>query len=117
MREVEHDPDRLRVPMRRCGGPGEFEAVGWDEAIADIADRFARTIVTHGPTSVGVYGGNPRTFSFGHGSAVSAFVRAGTPHFYGPIAQDAGARFAATALYGSPAFLPSPTSLARPISS
>jgi len=38
-----YSPDRLRHPMRRVGrkGEGRFARIGWDEALAEIAERFA----------------------------------------------------------------------------
>ena len=41
MVDVVHDPDRVLHPLRRKGGAGEFEPVGWDEALDDIARRLA----------------------------------------------------------------------------
>ncbi len=40
-RRVYH-PERLHTPLRRVGpkGAGEFEPIGWDEAIAEITERF-----------------------------------------------------------------------------
>jgi len=37
-----YSPDRVLQPLRRAGakGEGKFRPVSWDEAIADIADRF-----------------------------------------------------------------------------
>src|ERR1044071_5447979 len=40
MVEVTYDPDRVRQPLKRVGGPGEFEKVSWDEALTDIANRL-----------------------------------------------------------------------------
>ena len=45
---------RILYPMKRVGerGAGQWERVTWDEALADIADRFIDTCVAHGPESV-----------------------------------------------------------------
>ncbi len=41
--ERTYHPERVRTPLRRVGpkGAGRFEPVGWDEALADIADRLS----------------------------------------------------------------------------
>ena len=41
-----YHPDRLQYPMRRVGpkGGGEWQRIGWDEAIAAIADQWKRII-------------------------------------------------------------------------
>ncbi len=41
--ERTYHPERVRTPMRRVGpkGAGRFEPVGWDEALADIAERLS----------------------------------------------------------------------------
>ena len=38
-----YSPDRLRYPMRRVGekGEGRFARISWDQALDEIADRFA----------------------------------------------------------------------------
>ncbi len=40
MAEVQNDPDRILFPLKRVGGPGEFERVSWEEALGDIARRL-----------------------------------------------------------------------------
>lgn len=52
-----YSPDRVLHPMRRKAGspkgPGsEFERIGWDEAIAEIAANFQRVIAEDGPEAV-----------------------------------------------------------------
>jgi anaerobic selenocysteine-containing dehydrogenase len=53
--ERTYHPDRLLNPLRRVGpkGSGRFARVGWDEAIAEIADRLG-TIArsTEGPQAI-----------------------------------------------------------------
>jgi anaerobic selenocysteine-containing dehydrogenase len=52
--EYASSPHRLRTPLRRTGpkGAGSFEPVGWDEALAEIADRMRSAIDTDGPESI-----------------------------------------------------------------
>ena len=52
--EFVHGELRLRQPLRRSGPPGsdEFEAIGWDEALALIAARTQQAIAAHGPQTV-----------------------------------------------------------------
>jgi len=48
--------DRLSTPLRRRAD-GSFEAIGWDQAITEIAERFARIRDTHGGDKILYYGG------------------------------------------------------------
>jgi anaerobic selenocysteine-containing dehydrogenase len=110
MTGVQNDPDRVLYPLRRVGGPGEFERVGWEEALSDIAARLRLLIEAKGPDSVGWYMGNPGAFSYSHTLWVKGFLDGlGTHHYYTAGSQDVNNRFAASALlYGSPLLLPIP---------
>ena len=46
--------DRLLYPMRRTGtkGAGEFERISWDDAIAEIAERFQQVKETWGGEAI-----------------------------------------------------------------
>ncbi len=55
--ELHADPDRLRRPVRRRGS--DFIDIGWDEAIAESADRLKAVQGAHGRHSVAYYFGNP----------------------------------------------------------
>ncbi len=53
--ERTHSSDRLQFPMRRVGakGEGRFERVSWDEAIAEIAERFSEIAASEdGPEAI-----------------------------------------------------------------
>ncbi len=52
-----HHPDRLLHPLRRMGakGSGQFEAIGWDEALDHVATQFASAIARFGPETVWPY--------------------------------------------------------------
>jgi anaerobic selenocysteine-containing dehydrogenase len=50
-----YSPSRLLTPLKRVGpkGAGQFEPIGWDEALATIADRFqAIASSSHGPQAI-----------------------------------------------------------------
>ncbi|KNZ33722.1 MAG: nitrate reductase [Methylibium sp. NZG] len=46
---------RLLQPMRRATRGASPQAVGWDDALGDAAERFASIIERHGPDAVGFY--------------------------------------------------------------
>jgi anaerobic selenocysteine-containing dehydrogenase len=54
--ERTYHPDRLLTPLKRCGpkGSGQFEPVGWDEALADIAQRL-QAIAARDPQAIQPY--------------------------------------------------------------
>ena len=46
--------DRVLHPMRRCGpkGSGQFERIGWDDALLEIKHRWRRIIDEHGAKAI-----------------------------------------------------------------
>jgi formate dehydrogenase len=108
--QIQHDPDRVRYPLKRVGGPGEFRRCTWDEALSDIAARLAGLIKEHGRESVGFYFGNPTSYDTGHLLWLMAFARRlGTPHLYGAASQDTNPRNVASyLLYGGAGAVPFP---------
>ncbi len=64
-----YDPKRLTTPLRRTGpkGTGDFEAISWESAIAEITDRWKSIITESGAEAV-------LPFSYlGNMGALSAF--------------------------------------------
>jgi anaerobic selenocysteine-containing dehydrogenase len=110
MTDVQNDPDRVLHPLKRVGGPGEFERTTWAEAMAAIGGRLRHIINERGPSSVAWYMGNPGAFSYSHTLWAKGFLDAiGSPHYYTAGSQDVNNRFAASALlYGSPLLVPIP---------
>jgi len=49
-----YSPARVLTPMRRSGpkGSGDFDPIGWDEALTEIADRWRNSIEEHGRESI-----------------------------------------------------------------
>ncbi len=52
-----HGPQRLTTPLRRVGpkGSGEFEPIGWDDALDLVAGRIQAAVDEHGPAAVVPY--------------------------------------------------------------
>ena len=52
-----YSPDRLLYPLRRVGpkGGGTWERIGWDEAVAVIAERWQAIIAEHGAAAIQPY--------------------------------------------------------------
>ncbi|HUB95374.1 MAG TPA: molybdopterin oxidoreductase family protein [Stellaceae bacterium] len=52
--ERQHHPDRLAHPMRRVGakGEGRFVPISWEDALDEVAERFARAAERFGPETV-----------------------------------------------------------------
>jgi anaerobic selenocysteine-containing dehydrogenase len=52
-----HHPNRLLYPLRRVGkkGAGEWQRISWDEAMAEIVERFLAIEKSHGPEAVWPY--------------------------------------------------------------
>ena len=110
MLDVTYDPDRVLTPLRRVGGPGEFEAVSWDEALSDITKRLSTLIEDFGPESLALYFGNPGAFSSLHASYAIGFVQqCGGHKLFGPTSVDTGARNVASGwIYGNETMWPFP---------
>jgi len=63
VKDLHHDPDRLRRPMLRRGDV--WEEVSWDEAFEEIRRRLVPLMEEHGGNAVGVYYGNPTAHDAG----------------------------------------------------
>jgi anaerobic selenocysteine-containing dehydrogenase len=105
MAAITHDPDRVTTPLRRVGGAGMFEPVGWDEALDDIADRLKAIIARHGGAAIGLYQGNPAFLSALHIAYSSTFLRSlGGSKLFSVLHNDGPGKTAAMGLvYDNPA--------------
>jgi formate dehydrogenase len=100
--EVAYDPDRVTRPLKRIGGPGEFEPVSWDEALSDIARRLDGVLQQYGPEAFAAYFGNPGAFSTDTFMSSQWFLaRLQSRKFYTAGTQDSTSRHLASwLLYG-----------------
>lgn len=63
LKQVQEDPDRLKRPLRRRGDG--WEEIGWDEALAEAAERIAAIQQRDGDDAVAMYLGNPGAHNLG----------------------------------------------------
>ena len=75
LKELHHDPDRLRTPLRRTPA-GAFEPVGWDEAFAEIDSRLSPILERHGRNAVAAYVGNPNAHNLSSVLYLPALIKA-----------------------------------------
>lgn len=109
IREVAYDPDRITRPMRRVGGPGEFEPVGWDEALDDIAARLLAVTEAHGSEAGALYTGNPVAYASHLLLTRGIYEPLGLSKVFSAGSQDVNPRLVASwLLYGAAGRLPIP---------
>ncbi len=70
--DLQTDPDRLRQPVKRVGK--EWQTIGWDQAFAEIGQRFA-TIKEAGGAG-GLYVGNPTAHNYSVGMVTGHLKKA-----------------------------------------
>ena len=106
--DLEADPDRLRVPMQRCGD--DWREIGWDEAFALAGDGLAAAQRAHGATAVAAYFGNPNVHHFGHiGYAPALLKLLRTPNVFSASSVDQWPhQLVAAQMYGHQFLLPIP---------
>jgi anaerobic selenocysteine-containing dehydrogenase len=107
--DVQHDPDRVRQPLRKTAD-GRWEPIGWDEALELAATRIGAIQREHGRDAVAYYTGNPTGHSSGAIMYSIALLQVlGTKSYFSAQSVDALPRLLASYLmYGSQATLPVP---------
>ncbi len=61
--DLHQDPQRLTKPVRRRGG--DWEEIGWDEALDEAAGRLRSVQRRHGKDALATYAGNPAVHNTG----------------------------------------------------
>ena len=91
--ERSYHRDRLTTPLRRVGrkGEGRFEAIAWDAALAEIAERTAALVDRHGGETVLQYSyGGTMGLLQSEGMAQRFFHRLGATRLARTICASAG---------------------------
>src|SRR4249920_443423 len=106
--DLESDPDRLRVPMRRVGD--DWQEIGWDEAFALAGEKLAAIQHDHGADAVATYLGNPNVHHFGHIAYLPALLKTiRTPNMFSASSVDQWPhQLVAAQMYGHQFLLPIP---------
>jgi anaerobic selenocysteine-containing dehydrogenase len=63
VKDLHHDPDRLRRPLRRT--PTGWEEISWQAAFDWVGERLAAVRKAHGNDAIGLYTGNPVVHDLG----------------------------------------------------
>ena len=106
--DIHTDPDRLRMPMQRIGEA--WHEISWDEAIELAASKLVATQTTHGPNSVGFFGGNPGVHNYGnitHGTLLRRAIKTKN-NFSATSLDQLPHHLASLLMYGHQFFLPVP---------
>jgi anaerobic selenocysteine-containing dehydrogenase len=63
VKELAHDPDRIRRPLRRTASG--WQEISWDDAYAEVTERLLAIRAAHGNDAIGMYTGNPVVHDLG----------------------------------------------------
>ncbi len=101
LEHVRASPDRLTHPLKRVGR--RYERISWEQALAEIGAKVRALRAAHGDDAVGLYFGNPISFSPIVPLVIAGFVRGlGTSKFFNTGSLDCNNKFAVSErMYGS----------------
>ncbi len=90
--ERHQGPSRLLRPLRRTAS-GDFEEIGYTQALNEIAGRLQEILGKHGPDALGMYVGGGAAFNSGWMGMQSAFLQAvGSSQLYTTLTIDQSAK-------------------------
>lgn len=80
LKQFVHHKDRIHHPMKRVGpkGSGEYEAITWEQAINEIAERLQQTKEESGAKTTVFFGGHPKRYRKVLAELAAAY---GSPNF------------------------------------
>lgn len=105
---VRASPDRVTTPLKKIDG--RFQSIGWGQAISEIGAKVRAIRSRHGDNAVGLYFGNPISFSLLMPILITGFARGlGTAKVFTTASLDCSNKFLTGKLmYGSPMALTFP---------
>ena len=108
LKDIYEDADRLRHPVRKTNG--EWQAIGWDEALDETARRLRDVQEKFGRDAVGVYQGNPTVHNLGsilHSRELLKVLKTQN-NFSATSVDQLPHHFASWAMFGHPFLIPVP---------
>ena len=108
LKQLQEDPDRLRMPLVRRDG--ELVEVSWDDAWAAVADGLAKVRAAGNKNAIAVYLGNPNAHSLAGALYVRPLLKAiGTRNLFSASTVDQMPKHVSSGLlFGSPGAIPIP---------
>jgi len=109
MKEIYEDPERLRRPMRK-NAAGEWDEIGWDEAMELAVSKLLEIKERHGREAIGYYIGNPTGHNVGAQLYIPPFIAGlDTPRSFSAATMDQHPQNVALhTMIGDPWFFPIP---------
>jgi anaerobic selenocysteine-containing dehydrogenase len=87
MEAYQNSPSRVFAPLKRQAD-GNFVEIGWDQAIAEVAERLKALRDTHGGHTLAYYGGGGQGNHMGGAHSSTLRTAMGTHYFYNSLAQE-----------------------------
>ena len=82
----QYPADRLTAPLKRVGD--QFEAISWDQAIAEIAAKLQGLITQHGPRCLAYMGGSAQGGNMEAAFGLGILRGLGSQYFYSSAGQE-----------------------------
>jgi anaerobic selenocysteine-containing dehydrogenase len=100
LENVRASPDRLLHPQKKVDG--RYQRISWEQALSEIGAKVRALRARHGDDSIGLYFGNPISFSLLAPLMIAGFVRGlGTSKFFNTGSLDCNNKFAVSErMYG-----------------
>ncbi len=82
----QYPADRLTEPLKRAGG--RLEAISWDRAIGEIADKLLDLLERHGPRCLAYMGGGAQGGNMEAGFGLGLLRALGSQNYYSSAGQE-----------------------------